>query len=88
FGLQPLFHDNCPMACIDNTPFAYVNAFKAHVNVGFFYGAYLPDKTKILEGNGKHMRHIKLQLSSSIDDEAIKAIIKFAYDDIKRRLDE
>lgn len=84
--VQCIFHDYCPTACVDNVPFAYVNAFKAHINVGFFYGAYLQDATKILMGNGKRMRHIKIVPSAPIDDDAIKQIIRFAYADLKLRL--
>ena len=31
-----LMHDGCPVACVQDAPFGYVNAFKSHVNVGFF----------------------------------------------------
>jgi hypothetical protein len=41
--VRELFHDGCPVACLGDVPFAYVNAFTAHVNVGFFQGASLPD---------------------------------------------
>ena len=33
-----LLHDNQPTACVGETAFAYVDAFTAHVNVGFFEG--------------------------------------------------
>jgi len=41
--IRELMHDGCPVACVENAPFGYVNAFKSHVNVGFFYGASLED---------------------------------------------
>lgn len=31
-----LLHDGHPTACVEGAAFGYVNAFKAHVNVGFF----------------------------------------------------
>ena len=31
-----LLHDGCPVACVADVPFAYVNVFRSHVNVGFF----------------------------------------------------
>jgi hypothetical protein len=37
--VRELLHDGCPVACVGDAPFGYVNAFKAHANVGFFYGA-------------------------------------------------
>jgi hypothetical protein len=37
--VRELLHDGHPTACVADAAFAYVNAFKAHVNVGFFRGA-------------------------------------------------
>jgi hypothetical protein len=31
----------CPVACLGDAPFGYVNVFTSHVNVGFFQGAAL-----------------------------------------------
>ena len=61
-----LMHDGCPNVCIDDAPFAYVNVFRAHVNVGFFRGAELPDPAALLEGGGKYMRHVKVRAMSDI----------------------
>jgi hypothetical protein len=41
--VRELLRDGCPVACVGDAPFGYVNAFKAHANVGFFYGAMLAD---------------------------------------------
>src|SRR5688500_10993941 len=54
--VRELMHDGCPVACVEDVPFGYVNVFKAHVNVGFFFGAELKDPTGLLEGSGKRMR--------------------------------
>src|SRR3569833_2169160 len=59
--VRELLHDGCPVACFGDVPFAYVNSFASHVNVGFFQGASLPDPTRLLLGTGKYMRHVKLQ---------------------------
>ncbi len=37
--VRELLHDGHPTACVADGAFAYVNAFTAHVNVGFFRGA-------------------------------------------------
>ena len=81
-----LFHDGCPVVCVDDAPFAYVNAFKAHVNVGFFHGADLPDPYGLLLGSGKHMRHVKLAADRLVDTAAVDALIHAAYLDIRARL--
>ena len=41
--VDELLHDGCPTACIKGAAFGYVNVFKAHINVGFYTGAYLED---------------------------------------------
>ena len=82
-----LVHDGCPVACIEDAPFASVNVFKAHVNVAFFHGAELEDPVGVLCGEGKHMRHVKLRPGDAHDAIAIEQLIRAAYLDIKSRLD-
>lgn len=81
-----LLHDGHPTACIGGAAFAYVNAFRAHVNVGFFHGAALADPKGLLEGTGKYMRHVKLKPHSGLDAEALSELVVAAYDDITERL--
>jgi hypothetical protein len=85
--VRELLHDGHPTACVDDAAFAYVNAFKAHVNVGFFHGAELPDPAGLLEGTGKYMRHVKLLPDRDIDAAALADLIGSAYADMKRRLE-
>ena len=84
--VRELMHDGYPTGCVQDAPFAYVGAFKAHVNVGFFHGASLPDPEGLLEGGGKYMRHVKLKPRQTIDSAALKALITEAYQDILARL--
>jgi len=83
-----LIHDGCPVACVEDAPFGYVNTFKRHVNVGFFYGALLEDPAGLLEGSGKRMRHVKLEPNSPFDAQGLRKLIADAYTDIKSRLEE
>jgi hypothetical protein len=84
--VRELMHDGCPVACVEDAPFAYVNAFTAHVNVGFFHGAELRDPAGLLEGSGKHMRHVKLKPGAAMNSAALRRLIDEAYSDIKARL--
>lgn len=84
--VRELLHDGHPTACVGEAAFAYVNAFRAHANVGFFRGAELADPAGMLEGTGKFMRHVKLRPRTDIDAEALVELVKTAYSDIKRRL--
>jgi hypothetical protein len=82
-----LFHDGCPVVCLGDAPFAYVNAFKSHVNVGFFHGNALPDPAHLLQGDGKSMRHVKLRPGTDTNAAALTRLIEAAYTDIKERVE-
>ena len=79
-------HDGHPTACVTDAAFAYVNAFKAHVNVGFFRGAEIADPDRLLEGTGKFMRHVKLRPERDVDVMALMKLIETAYTDMRGRL--
>ena len=85
--VRELLHDGHPTACIGDAAFCYVNAFRDHVNVGFFRGAEIPDPDGLLEGTGKFMRHVKLRPGQKNDDAALKQLVHIAYVDMKRRLE-
>ncbi|MEP7041923.1 MAG: DUF1801 domain-containing protein [Dokdonella sp.] len=84
--VRELMHDGHPTACVGDAAFGYVDAFRDHVNVGFFRGAELPDAGGLLEGTGKLMRHVKLRPGRKIDHEALKRLVRAAYADMRRRL--
>jgi hypothetical protein len=84
--VRELLHDGHPTACVGDAAFAYVNAFTAHVNVGFFRGAEITDPERLLEGAGKFMRHVKLRPEREVDAAALMKLIETAYTDMKRRL--
>jgi hypothetical protein len=81
--VRELLPDGHPTACVDDAAFAYVNAFTAHVNVGFFRGADIADPEGLLEGTGKFMRHVKLRPERDVDATALKKLIQTAYTDMK-----
>ena len=84
--VRELMHDGCPVACIEDVPFGYVNVFKAHVNIGFFFGAQLRDPGGLLLGSGKRMRHVKVTPGEELDSAALSALIDAAYVDVRSRL--
>ena len=85
--VRELLHDGCPVACLGDAPFVYVNVFTSHVNVGFFQGASLLDAAHLLQGNGKFMRHVKLRPGASVDATALSRLIDAAYLHIKARVE-
>lgn len=86
--VRELLHDGHPTACVGDAAFGYVNAFTAHVNVGFFRGAEIADPDGLLEGTGKFMRHVKLGPGRDVDGAALAKLIRTAYLDMQGRLSE
>ena len=84
--VRELMHDGCPTACVGDAAFGYVNAFRDHVNVGFFFGALLNDPARLLEGTGKRGRHVKLRPGRAVDAAALAQLVDAAYADIRARL--
>jgi len=86
--VREVMHDGHPTACVGDAAFAYVDTFKAHVNIGFFFGAEIADRKKMLEGRGKFMRHIKIRPQGALDAIALSQLIAAAYVDMKHRLQD
>ena len=84
--VRELLHDGHPTACVGDAAFAYTNVFTAHVNVGFFRGASLPDPAGLLQGDGKYMRHVKLKPGTAVHAASLETLITVAYLDMKARL--
>ena len=85
--VRELLHDGCPVACLGDVPFGYVNVFTSHVNVGFFQGGGLADPARLLQGTGKFMRHVKLWPGVVVDAVALRRLVEAAYSDIKARVE-
>ena len=85
--VREVLHDGCPVACLGDAPFGYVNVFTSHVNVGFFHGASLADPARLLQGTGKFMRHVKLRPGMATDAAALSRLTEAAYTDIKSRVE-
>ena len=66
--------------------FCYIGAFKAHVNLGFYYGAVLPDPEGLMEGTGINLRHIKVKNSEEVDQPALRDILQASFDERKETL--
>jgi len=84
--VRELLHDGQPTACVGDAAFAYVDAFRAHVNVGFFLGTALADPGRLMTGSGRYMRHVKLAPGRPLDEAALRDLILRAHADLRRRL--
>jgi hypothetical protein len=83
--VRELLNDGHPIACVGDAAFGYVDAFTAHVNVGFFYGVALDDPAGLLEGLGKRMRHVKIRWGQPTNEAALSDLIAAAYRDMRLR---
>jgi len=61
-----------------NRLFCYLQRSKTHVTIGFQKGAHLNDPAKLLTGQGKDMRHVKIPLTADIPATLITALIQDA----------
>ena len=66
--------------------YAYIGVQKAHVNLGFYYGAILPDADGLLEGTGKKLRHLKIRSMDVAESTAVKGLLKAAIAERRERL--
>lgn len=53
--------------------------YKKHVSLEFSNGFELSDHQKVLEGNGKYRRHIKLFGPADINDKHVRSMIVQAF---------
>ncbi len=58
--------------------FCYIAPFKKHLNLGFMYGARLPDPENLLEGKGADLRHIKIRSAADLERPELRALIEEA----------
>lgn len=56
-------------------PIVYLAPQSGYVNLGFYYGAGIPDPAGILEGSGKRMRHIKIRSVAAAQNAALIPMI-------------
>ena len=56
--------------------YAYIMPQAAYVNLGFYYGATLPDPAGLLEGTGKKLRHVKVRSAAAVDVPALHALLE------------
>lgn len=60
-------------------PFSGVFSYTRHVSLEFPEGASLPDPHQVLEGGGKHRRHIKLRATKDIAEKQVREYVGAAY---------
>ena len=67
-----------------NEIFGYICPMEKYVRLGFYYGDALPDPARLLVGEGKRLRHIKLYTLAEAERPEIRALIAAAVQERKR----
>src|SRR4051794_11446366 len=62
--------------------FCYIATSAGHVNLGFPRGATLPDPNRLLEGEGKTMRHIKFRSERDLERPFVRRYIQAAIEQV------
>ena len=76
-GAHEFIYHNAVGYSVSDSPFERICYVwpqkKGYVNFGFFFGAGLPDPKKLLIGEGKRLRHVKIR---SVDEAKNPALAK------------
>jgi len=64
--------------------FCYIATSTNHVNLGFNRGALLPDPNRVLEGEGKIMRHVKFRSVRDLERPFVRRYIRAAMELIEQ----
>ncbi|HEX8637964.1 MAG TPA: DUF1801 domain-containing protein [Pyrinomonadaceae bacterium] len=56
----------------------HIAPLKSAVNFGLYRGAVLPDPSKLMEGTGKMLRHVKVKNVAEAESAALRTLLKAA----------
>jgi hypothetical protein len=62
--------------------FCYIATSARHVNLGFPRGSTLPDPNRVLEGDGKAMRHIKFATQRHLERPFVRRYIRASIEQL------
>ena len=68
--------------------YAYILPYTNWVNLGFYKGAELIDKSGLLEGSGKMLRHIKMHSIEDANRSEVKELLRLALAERKSALNK
>jgi hypothetical protein len=62
--------------------FCYIATNTGHINLGFPRGSTLPDPNRVLEGEGKAMRHIKFASTAELERNYVRRYIRASIEQL------
>lgn len=66
--------------------FCYIAVQVDYANLGFYYGAELPDPTGLLDGTGKNLQHVKVRKAEQVDQPDLHDLLQASLDERKQEL--
>jgi len=67
-----------PQYVRDKHTVIYIRPAADHVNVGFYDGVDLKDPSRLLEGTGKRLRHVKVRTKQEAGSLALRRLVENA----------
>jgi hypothetical protein len=64
--------------------FGYICPMPEYVRLGFYYGGALPDPKRLLQGEGKRLRHIKMYSLADVERPEVRRLIDAAIRERKK----
>jgi hypothetical protein len=61
--------------------YAYLDVYDRHINLGFNYGATLPDPSGLLRGTGKKFRNVKITDPEQLGHQDVLDLLRAARDE-------
>jgi hypothetical protein len=66
--------------------YCYIAPQQEYANLGFYYGAVLPDPEGLLEGTGKNLRHVKVREAVEVSGPALRQLVQLALEERRKTL--
>lgn len=68
--------------------FVFTTTHAKWVNLGFNFGAYLPDPEGLLRGEGKLIRHVRIAQVADLDAPGVRELVRAAISEAERPEDK
>ena len=76
---------NYKLSASPGTWVCYISAQRNYVRLGFYFGANLYDPRRLLEGNGKRMRHIKVRTVVEAGSVELAELIRQSWSNVAKK---
>lgn len=64
--------------------FVFTTAHANWVNLGFHFGSMLPDPHRLLQGDGKMIRHVRIAKAADLDAPGVRELLRAAIAEAER----